>query len=317
MPCYHPIKGYYGRVVNPETGKRPVVFSSREGYNDLRVSVPCGRCIGCRVDRSRQWAVRCFHEASLHQENCFITLTFDDKKLHLLRSYKYTKHDSDIDIFRRSTYLYKSDFVAFIKRLRKEFYGNSKGDVRYFHCGEYGEKFRRAHHHACLFGFNFPDRVLFQVKDGVRLYRSRILEELWPFGFCTIGDVTFESAAYIARYVVKKITGELAGSHYQGRLPEYITMSRRPGIGKVWLDKFQGDLYPKDFVVIRGRKYKIPKYYDRCYEATNPDDYGRIKAERVCRSRDNPDNTPERLAVREEVQKANLKLLKRGFENGE
>lgn len=293
-----------GRVVNPDTGKRPIVFNIREGFSDMPSQVPCGRCLGCRIDRSRQWAVRCVHEASLHDENCFITLTFNDKFLPSNGS------------------LVKSDFQLFIKRLRKRFFGNSKSDVRYFHCGEYGEKLGRPHHHACLFGFNFPDRVLFREKEGFRLYRSEILESLWShprtgesFGFCSIGDVSFESAAYVARYIVKKISGDLAPGHYQGRLPEFTTMSRRPGIGRDWFESFKGDLYPKDFVVIHGRKYKIPKYYDRCYEATNPVEYGCIKASRCVRGRSSPDNTFERLSVREEVQRMNLSLLKRGYES--
>ena len=100
--------------------------------------------------------------------------------------------------------------------------------VRFFHCGEYGELLYRPHYHACLFGFDFSDKVLWSTRGGVRLYRSKILEKLWTFGFSTIGDVTFESAAYVARYCTKKITGDKADEHYNGRSPEYVTMSRPP-----------------------------------------------------------------------------------------
>lgn len=297
MPCFHPLKGYYGRVVNPETGKRPVVFNSKDGFDDRKIGVPCGRCIGCRMDRARSWAVRCVHEASLYEKNCFITLTFSDKFLEPSGS------------------LVKADFQNFMKRLRKRFYGNMKGDVRYFHCGEYGDRLGRPHHHACLFNFDFPDRVLWKVREGVRLYRSAILEQLWPVGFCTVGDVSFESACYVARYVVKKINGDLAPGHYQGRLPEYTTMSRRPGIGRAWFDRFKSDVYPKDFVVIQGRKYKVPQYYDRFLESMSPIEHDEVKAERIIRSRNNPDNSPDRIEARERVAKANLALLKREYED--
>ena len=120
--------------------------------------MPCGQCIGCRLERSRQWAIRCVHEASLWPDNCFVTLTFDD------------------DNIISSGSLVKADFQKFMKRLRKRF---GKG-VRYFHCGEYGDLLGRPHHHACLFNFSFPDRYLWSSSGGVNLYRSPTLEELWP-----------------------------------------------------------------------------------------------------------------------------------------
>lgn len=193
-----------------------------------------------------------------------------------------------------------------MKRLRKHFYGNQKGKVRYFHCGEYGDQLGRPHHHACLFNIDFPDKELWKTREGVRLYTSKTLEKLWPYGHSTIGEVTFESAAYVARYVVKKITGEPAAAHYNGRLPEYCTMSRRPGIGRNWLEKFHDDVYPKDFIVIRGKKSKVPKYYNKCYELTNPDDYGTTKALRICNARGNPNFVPERLEASEVITKQHL-----------
>ena len=153
MPCYSPVKGWLARVKNA-SGKRSVVFSFRDGLSDRPCSVPCGRCIGCRLERSRMWAVRCVHEAQLHSRNCFITLTFDDAHLD------------------KSGSLVKRDFVLFMKRLRKRF-----GRVRFFHCGEYGSQLSRPHHHACLFGFDFDDRVFYKEKSGVRLYRSKALGE--------------------------------------------------------------------------------------------------------------------------------------------
>jgi hypothetical protein len=293
MPCYSPIVGYLSRSVNP-TGKRSVVFDVTKGFLDMKVQLPCGRCIGCKLERSRQWAIRCVHEASLYPDNCFITLTFNDS----------SKNDSGS--------LVKSDFQKFMKRLRKKF---GQG-VRYFHCGEYGSKLGRPHHHACLFNFDFPDKVLYSDKGGNKLYISKSLIELWPFGFSTIGAVTFESAAYVARYIAKKITGDKAEAYYNGREPEYTTMSRRPGIGFKWFQKFKGDIYPHDFLVIRGGiKCKPPRFYDEKYLLTNPDSYDLIKGIREHAAKDNPDNRPRRLDTRRVVQEARFKELKRGYEN--
>ena len=139
MPCYKPLKAYYSKDVN-ESGKRSLVFTSEKALLPVELMVPCGRCIGCRLDRSLQWAMRCVHEASMHEDNCFITLTFDDDHLG----------DGSLKV---------SDFQNFMKRLRQAI---APKKVRFFHCGEYGAKLSRPHHHACLFGFDFPDKVLWK-----------------------------------------------------------------------------------------------------------------------------------------------------------
>lgn len=209
MPCYHPLPAWYSKR-RGESGKRGVVFNVADGFKDKQIDLPCGRCIGCRLERSRQWAVRCVHEAALWDSNCFVTLTYDEENCP------------------KDGGLIPEHFVLFMKRLRA-CYG---AGIRFFHCGEYGEKLGRPHHHAILFNFDFADkRFHSRSSDGNVLYTSAELERLWRFGFCTVGACTFESAAYIARYSLKKITGSAAESHYQGRKAEYLTMSRKPGIG--------------------------------------------------------------------------------------
>jgi len=297
MPCYHPITAYRARTGrNPENGKWPVVFNPKEGYLDKEVVLPCGKCIGCRLERSRQWAVRCVQEASLWQKNCFITLTYNEENIN--RCEKGS--------------LNKRDFVLFMKKVRKQ-YGEG---IRFFHCGEYGEKLRRPHHHACLFNHDFSDKKLYTIRDNVKLYRSEQLRKLWPYGFSTIGEVTFESAAYVARYVTKKITGEKAADHYEGRLPEYITMSRRPGIGKPWWDKYKQDVLVLDRVVIRNNlQCRPPRYYDNLYDKENHTQLERIKQKRI--KKINPKEcTWERLQTKEKLKLKQFKQLKRGIENG-
>lgn len=296
MPCYHPIIGYRSRSLS-SNGKRPIVFKPHEGFVDMPVQLPCGQCIGCRLERSRQWAVRCVHEASLHEDNCFITLTYDDE--HCPES------------------LDKSEFQKFMKRLRKRI---GRESVRYYHCGEYGDRLQRPHYHACLFGYNFPDRKVWSIRSGVRLYRSELLESLWSFGFSTIGDVTFESSAYVARYIMKKQTGDAGKEFYGDRLPPYTTMSRRPGLGAGWLDKYSSDVFPSDFIVVRnGLKCRPPRYYDNIFDNVSPDEFAEVKKKRLQTAKDlrfHSDNSPSRLSVREAVKESKVKELRRSIHEG-
>lgn len=303
MVCYYPLLGFRAKNPGP-SGKRAIVFNPAHGYEDLPLEVPCGQCIGCRLEKSRQWALRCMHEASLHRDNCFLTLTYSDENL--------PDHNS----------LELRHFQLFMKRLRKAY---GKG-IRFFHCGEYGDKNGRPHYHAIIFNFDFADKKLWSVRDGNRLYTSEILSNLWPAGFSTIGDVTFESAAYVARYCMKKVTGEDAAKWYERVDPEtgevvkiaaeYATMSRRPGIGQGWYKKWKADVYPHDYVVRDGVKMKPPKAYDKYLEAEDEREYWRVRARRNAAAEKHAENnTRERLRVREEVQYKRAQRLKRGVDD--
>lgn len=260
----------------------------------MPIDLPCGQCVGCRLERSRQWAVRCVHEASLHEKNCFITLTYNKENLPA---------DQSLDV---------KHFQDFMKRLRFK-YGPK---IRFFHCGEYGENFGRPHYHACLFNHDFSDKILWSERQGCKLYRSQELEEIWGKGYATVGEVTFESAAYVARYIMKKITGDKAEKHYEGKKPEYTTMSRRPGIAKGWIEKYTTDVYPSDNLVLRGKEMKPPKFYDNYFELTNPEKFSTVKRNRAQHAEKIAEKEPfYRLAVREEHQELKSKTLKRGYEN--
>lgn len=296
MACFRPIEAYRARRLN-ENGRRPLVFNKAEGYLDKKIRIPCGKCIGCKLETSRQWAIRCMNEAKMYQDNCFITLTYDDNTLPCTPEGIPT--------------LEKRDFQLFMKSLRKK----NGPNIRFFHCGEYGELFDRPHHHACIFNFDFPDKMQVGRSGNFPIYESEQLEKLWPHGFHTIAAVTWETAAYTARYITKKITGEQADAHYEQREPEYTTMSRRPGIGKPWFDKFMDDLYNYDECVVRDKFVVKPaKYYDKKFEEINPRKMRQIKYHReVTRP---PEADYNRLAVRE--NNANLKFYKqskRSFES--
>lgn len=203
-----------------------------------------------------------------------------------------------------------------MRRLRREF---KKTRIRFFACGEYGELRSRPHFHACLFNFRPQDGE--QIKDN--LYRSPTLERLWPHGFSSFGELSFESAAYVARYVCKKVTGDLAPSHYETvcldtgeiiqRVPEFAHMSRRPGIGFDWLQRFHSDCYSTlapGKVVTRGVECNTPRYYNKVMSKQLIMDDVEL-ARHVDASKRAGDNTPERLAVREKVAIAKQSQHKR------
>ncbi len=237
----------------------------------------------------------------MHDYNSFITLTYNNDHLPEGGS------------------LQKIDFQKFIRALRQK----TLVKMRYYMCGEYGGETQRPHYHAILFGYQFPDLTLWNRRRGNQVYRSKILESIWTNGNSEIGEVTFQSAAYVARYVMKKQNGEPAKSHYAivdrstgeitgNRIPEYTNMSLKPGIGRSWYDKYKNDVFPEDRCVTKdGRTYQTPRYYRELLEKEDPELYEELKKIRIEKARDNPDNTKKRLAVREAVQKAKLDRLKR------
>lgn len=295
MPCYHPLDAYQHCV------DRRIYFYNKD-QDCEPIKLPCRQCVGCRLERSRQWAVRCMHETKMHASNSFISLTYSPEH--------FPPHGS----------LNYSHFQLFMKRLRKRV-----GPIRFYMCGEYGEQFARPHFHSMIFGYSFPDRKAFkQSGSGSMIYRSAELESLWPYGFSSVGDATFESAAYVARYVMKKVTGGRAQAHYEAldydtgeivsRVPEFNKMSLKPGIGASWFHKYHSDVFPHDRVVVNGIPTKPPRYYDKLADKYLDFDFEEIKFKRFVDSISRlSDNTPERLIAKEIVTNARLSHLKRSF----
>ncbi|AXH75465.1 MAG: replication initiator protein [Microviridae sp.] len=286
MPCFHPLKGWPSRSVNP-TGKRSLTFSEAHGFGSP-VEVACGQCIGCRRERARQWAARIMDEAQSHDETSFLTLTYSDDQVPAGNS------------------LDPRALQLFLKRLRRSL---APKRVRFFGCGEYGDLTFRPHYHLVLLGHAFlSDRVFYKrAKTGERLFTSPTLDELWSvdgksLGFATIGSVTHDSAGYVAGYCLKKVTGDQAkaAAHYGGREPEFMRCSHR--IGLEYFKQYRSDLYPDDFQVYKGQKMRIPRYYDKQLpeeELAVYKERRRAKAEAHASN-----NTPARLKVRETVAKA-------------
>lgn len=304
MTCFHPLSAWRSLSEQTEGGKSKIVFSPPAGPSEP-LELACGQCIGCRVARSREWAVRCVHEASLHEDNCFVTLTYDD--VHLPENGSLVKkHHQD-----------------WLKRLRARY---PIKRIRYFLCGEYGTDFQRPHYHALLFGFR-PVDLQEQSRSGrFTVYRSAELESTWPFGFSWVGDVTWESAAYVARYVLKKVNGQKAWEHYvqdvdteTGEVvavqPEYVAMSRRPGLGADWFADFSGDT-DKGYVTVNGRRFGVPRAYDRLLEKADLEAYAKRKLQRREQAEERAEPR-ERLPALEEFQRRQCAdLLQRRFEKG-
>lgn len=299
MSCYHPLKAFRtpDGVVFNELGRHDILGP---------IELPCGMCIGCRMQRASDWELRCMHEASLHESNCFVTLTYGRDKL---------PPNGSLD---------HRDFQLFMKRLRRSYAPNG---ARFYMCGEYGPNGGRPHYHANLFGVDFRDDRVPKGKSGSGYvyYESAKLSELWPHGFATVQDLTRETAGYTARYIMKKVLGANSEEAYEVidadgvismRKPEYAAMSLRPGIGADWFDKYHRDVFPGDYVIADGVKRPVPKYYDKLLKRSKD-----VVADEIAQSREEarvralPDNTDERRSVREIVHTARVSTLVRGDVN--
>ncbi len=338
MACFHPLTA--ARWERP--GKLPTrpVFGSAIEAGMSKMKLPCGQCIGCRLDHSSRWATRCMHESKSHEQNSFLTLTYSDEKMPpSLSVSKKPLQKFFKDLRNYLNYGIKSHLDEARQIPNPEF-----TVTKYFACGEYSPKKtrpvgpfnpwefigegERPHYHAILFGYDFPDKELWTVRNGLNIYSSDILADIWGKGHCTIGSVTHESAGYVARYSLKKINGSLENKpckitgllpyericHYTGEIlqveKERLQMSN--GIGRDFYNCYTSDIYPADSVVINGHETRPPRYYDNLYDAEQPGIMEDIKNRRIKNmEKHRSDNTPARLAEREKVKMAQLKQLKR------
>lgn len=316
MACFTPLPAFKGEL-NPKTFKMKMIVLPRteENLSLYSLRIPCNKCSGCRLEYSRQWAIRCMHESQMHDKSAFITLTYNDEFLPANASLDY------------------SDWTNFMKRLR---FRLAPLKIRFYMGPEYGELNGRPHYHALIFGYDFPDKLLFKKSNELPLYTSALLSDLWScpetkrsMGFCSVGSVTFESAAYVARYMMKKVKGEDPTGRYwtdpddQGVItpiaPEKARMSRMPGIAKDWFDTFyESDVKDSDYVILNNKKVRPPKYYDTLLERIDPVALEAIKEQRTLDSAVYADhNTEERLAIRKIVHESKLKDLIRPLSSGD
>jgi hypothetical protein len=317
MTCYYPLPAV--KRICKQSGVIEVKVFERAkadtlGENEFKVN--CGSCFGCRLERSRQWAMRCMHEAEGHTKNSFITLTYNEETM------PYS--------------LVLQDIQNFMKKLRKKYYPKK---IRFYMCGEYApvtdkygrvlkdEKKRelkgRPHYHILLFGHDFEDKIKWKIRNGHQLYKSEKLDKIWKKGYGLIGEVTFDSAAYVARYIMKKYLGGKDIDNldiYKGRSKEFTTMSRGGtgglgGIGKAWIDKYGEGVYAEDRVIIKGKEVMPAKYYDKIFDMNEPEILEEVKKNRVKEAlKKEDDNTQYRLITKETVKKAQTRALTRNLE---
>lgn len=203
--------------------------------------VPCGKCMACRISRTREWAIRMQHEASCHEKNIFLTLTYNDENLPT---------DMSLD---------KNAITLFIKRLRKDL---GKDKIKYFACGEYGDIGKRPHYHLIIFGLGNRKDIFTYIGHD---WRNRPFYKLssWTKGYIYIGDVNYNSCRYVAGYIQKKLNGPMGKEEYGERLPPFSRQSN--GLGKAHALKNKEAYIDKLSVTVKGVKHSLPRYYRKIY----------------------------------------------------
>lgn len=315
MPCFKPVTMWTCGThhVSKKRLLRPYPPKSDSPYADFQpVVVNCNVCEGCLERRKSGFATRSLLESTLHQHNCVLTLTYDEAHLPMAGNGPFSTLRPD-------------HLKAFMKRLRREF---PNIPILQMACGEYGGLNQRAHYHVILNGIDFKDKQFYKTsRRGSPQYISETLSRLWPFGLATVGIFSFEAARYTAGYILKKPrigarkgTDEYAKRvrHHYGvpefgtgelivRHPEFASYSTRPAIALNWIKRFVNDVYPKDSLHVDGRQYPVPEYFDSYLDRTDPEMLKAVKERRAQLAKNDPDRTPERLAVRHEIFKKKLK----------
>jgi len=296
MACYQP--RHVWQLKNPNRdGKTPLQFSNPNSDAYKSIMIPCNKCFGCQLEKTRQWSVRIMHEAKLHPSSTFITLTY--------RKNPWT--------------LNKRDMQLFLKRMRKDLQKRNIF-IKFFQSGEYGGARERPHHHAIIFGYDFPDKIYRGKRGEYPVYDSEELKKWWTHGRVEIGQLTVKSAQYVASYLTQR-TKPL--SWYKGREREYSTMSRggRTGHGLAYnfYKKYHTDIYPRDIVFTTPeRRGKPPAYYDYLLKKQNELTYKKIKLARACAAARVPadERSQERLIQKKSCKMAKIMLnSRRTYEN--
>lgn len=296
--CTKPFTAYDSAEMNPATGKRGITSDKNKSLNGVAKEFPCRQCLECKFQYVKDWTNRNLFENMFHEDSCFVTLTYDEENLP----------DGGT--------LIKDHPSKFMKALRQKIYPKK---VRFFSASEYGGKFGRPHIHILIYGWLPEDRDPVRNDEGLISYESDQLTEIWGRGRTELSEVNQKTASYCAQYINKKVYGDLAPDHYTtthpltGDLielePEFCTMSLRPGIGlkyyKTWLE----DMYPSDYLVYKGTRIAVPKFFDRHLERDNPEMFQEIKIKRKLEAKKPnrlKEQTPQRREIRNKIQEIKL-----------
>jgi len=297
VTCFHPMIAWRAKTGQRPAGGWPIVFKIENGLPETELKIPCGKCIGCRLDKTAHWAMRIMCEAEMHEKNCYLTLTYREDEISENKS------------------LEKKEITLFWKRLRYELYKGEQGRaIRYFSAGEYGDKKGRPHYHAALFGCDFSEDKL-AWKQGAKdiLFVSPTLDKAWGKGIATIQELNLDSALYIAKYVVKRLQGPYA-VQYGGKEPEFALMSRNPGLANEWLMKYMDDVKAIDGVMIKPGKIARPgRYFDSIMGDMDKNYIDNVKLERK-KKIDPEQDTFRRLKAREKLKLHQMKWKKHRYE---
>lgn len=318
MTCFTPLRGWWAAKRN-EYGNRYVTFNASLAARYDPVAVPCGGCVGCRLDSSRAWAIRGSHQALIvGKHNCsFLTLTYKNSRLPV---------DGMIHI---------EEMQDFMKRLRF----NTGKQLSMIYSGEYGDKTNRPHYHLIIFGENFLEdsRPYKKSHHGFPLWNSQLLDDTWQGrGHAVVGGFSFLTSAYVARYILKKQTSRTMFKHqfdldewctsletgevqsralydFENKIQPFAQASRRPAIGRDFFFKYLSDMYPSDECIINGKIHRPPRYYDRLLNDFNPELYKQVKIQRLSNAReysqDDDTRLQQKMAYKQEVIKRLIRSI--------
>jgi hypothetical protein len=284
------LKEYEGKLYykwNDYDGKSTNAIITDERYR----LIPCGRCTECRLAYSREWANRCVLESLLYKSNWFITLTYNPEQIPTLRLDTGELYRGGVQEVQNgkvlvSNTLFHDDVQKFLKKLRFHLAKAGEPEIRYYMCGEYGSTTQRPHYHMIVYNLNVPDLEFYKLNELHQPYfQSEWLEKMWGHGFVTLGEVNWNTCAYVARYIMKKVKGDKAEEFYKsiGKTPEYTRMSLKPGIGAKYYELNKEQIYKFDQIIIPGKqakKVQPSKYFDKLYDIDNPERMQEIKKAR-------------------------------------
>ncbi len=287
MPCYQP--------VNLPVKCKSLKAGARSIWSER--TLPCGKCLGCRGKQARDWSIRLMNETQMHEHAWFMTLTYSNERLPENGS------------------LNPPHLQGFFKALRRERPGKK---ISYYACGEYGDQTERPHYHAVLYGPDLLDRVPLRSPAGFHVWRASTLEKYWPYGHSEFSTVTPASASYVAGYVRKKLSKKTHPNAYTrvdedtGELieleQEFSRMSLKPAIGRRWIEKYWRDVYPRDYVLLGGKEFKPPRYYDKWMEENHPKVMFGVR----CKREDEAMHIPEeKLKSKEKIHQARNNLFQK------
>ena len=275
MACHYPKPAYLS-----SEGKVTFVRREKALGHTAFVHIPCGMCNGCKAGHARDWAIRCYHESQMHEDSCFVTLTYRDEML--------PPHGS----------LNAKDLQKFFKSLREKIIPQ----IRFFACGEYGTKKGRPHYHAVIFGWRPGDKRLVNTSaKGNPQYESQVLEKAWPYGFAPWSDFDPSCARYVAHYTADKLKSyakdsidpETGLKPYEvmdrdGQIwklqSEFQRQSLKPGIGFRWFEQNYNEVFPADSVVMGGKEYPPPRAYYKWLKDIDPDLHKKVRHNRQVKS---------------------------------